>query len=242
MIKRISILLLGLVLVAALAACGPSGPAPAPTSASEPTRTAAPVVVATAVPPTNTAVPPTDTPAPTNTVAAGPTSAGATSTTVPATATATRPPATATVPAATAQPTKVSLKYVAPELLEPKSTDTRVAGKDTFRFRWKPIGDLGPGEFYQVQVAIVNPVDNTAPGQPWYVGCNADNSGMCLFVLSNKPTGQDYLGLLAAANRLSSPNTLKVRWSVTVVLDQGGNKFTPVSPSSDTIEFTLQNP
>lgn len=240
--KHILVLIFAIVLVVVLTACGATGPAPAPTTAVQPTRTAAPAPpAATATTaPANTAVPPTDTPAPTNTVA-GPTVAVTTTTVV--TATATRPAVVATTgPTATAQPTKVTLKYGAPELLEPKSGDTRIAGKDTFVFRWKPVAELGAGEFYQVFVAIVNPIDNTSPNQTWNVGCNADSTGYCRFVLGKTPTGQDYLGLLAAANRLSSPNTLKVRWSVTVVLDQGGGKFVPISPTSDTIEFTLQNP
>jgi type IV secretory pathway VirB10-like protein len=245
-----------IVLLVAVAVIGcAETPTPAPTAEATsapvvltvaPTNTAAPSP--TPLPPTPTAAPtntaaPTDTPAPTNTPLPTPTN-----TRRPVTLT---PKPTPTNPA----PTAVSLKYSAPQLVEPKSGDTRISGKDDLIFKWSPVADLGEKECYLVTVQVINLADPAQHyAQASYLAKNTCNSfvsgGTLSFTLPAKKHGPpDYEGLVAIASQTTPSNFYTARWWVTVVRDDGPDpnntgveKTTPLSPESEKFEFSLQSP
>ncbi len=223
--------------VAVLIGCTQPAPTPTPRPTVAPTR-----VAAATEPPTMTPLPPpptaavaTDTPAPANTAAP-------TDTTMPtATVTRTRAPVTPK-PKASPTNTAVALKYPAPELLEPTSKDTRIEGKDDLVFRWKPVADLGKDECYSINVLVINNVDQRySPfSQIATDTCNSSRSSARLEFVLHRPkySPPNYANLVADAQKLTQSNTFTVRWSITVVRDDG----TPLSPPSAQADFKLNSP
>ncbi len=214
--------------------CNQATPTPKPTL--EPTPVAAApteLPTLTPLPPPPTASVATDTPAPTSTVAPTNTST--------ATPTRTRVPATPK-PKASATNTAVALKYAAPVLLEPGPKDTRIEGKDDLVFRWKPVADLGKNECYLINVLVINSIDQRySPfSQIATDTCNSSLSDGRLEFKLNRPkyAPPNYGGLVVDAQKLTQTNSFTVRWSVTVVRDDG----TPLSPPSPQFDFKLNSP
>ncbi len=234
--KKRALALTCILCAAALIGCSQATPTPKPTLAPTP------VAAAPTEPPTVTPLPPpptasvaTDTPAPT--ITAAPTITP----TLTATVTKTRAPVTPK-PKASPTDTAVALKYTAPELLEPGSKDTRIEGKDDLIFRWKPVADLGKNECYAINILVINNIDQRYSPFSQIVTstCNSAVSGGRLEFTLNRPkyAPPNYSGLVEDASKLTPTNSFTVRWSVTVVRDDG----TPLSPPSAKFEFKLASP
>lgn len=234
-----------LFLVTALLVVGcASTPTPAPTEAV-PTDIPTEIPQPTAAP-TKTALPPTPTKAPTKTPLP-PTNTPLPTTPTP-TVTNTRRPVTP-LPSATATVTAtvVSIKYPAPELVEPKDGDSRRLRRDAFVFRWNPVADLGANECYALRLRITNLADPAKhyAEQTYLVenSCNsALGSGIVEFVVSGRAPAPNYDGLVDEANGLAGgidSQQYLVEWDVRVVLNENG-KLTPIGSPSATGQFNLQ--
>lgn len=241
--KHSLILLIATAVV--LIGCSGATPTPVPTPTEAPKPTATLLPTATPVKPTATPVPPTATPTP-----VPPTPVPPTNTPMP---TATNTRVVPTKPKATATNTALALRYRAPELVEPMGPrDSRSVGNDLV-FVWLSVGALGANECYRVDVTFVNPNNNDLAPENYVWECNnSTDAGARVqppFVLY-RPTysGRNYAGQLAYAILRDNAHSLKVRWTVTVVRDDGvgpdgiHHKTTPLSPPSATFEFRLDNP
>jgi len=239
--KIISLALVTLI-VLLVVGCGAS-PTPTPALTQPPQII---TVVVTATPPPATAAPAQPTPTltvattTTATVALQPTQAPVTP----------KPSATKkpTVPAPTVTPTPVPLTRSAPKLIGPNFNpdlgrkDERHSPSDALVFEWESIGPLGPNECYMIRVDFEPGAGDS------FLQCDPSEtqkaqSQTTRFTL-NQPThgGPNYSGLLP-----DPPNDLTVKWSVTIVRDDGvgpdgvHHKTTPLSPKSDTFQFLLKS-
>lgn len=237
---KVKLSLVALILFAAGCA---STPTPAPT-------VPAPTAVPTEIPkptvaPTNTALPPTPTLAPTVTLPPP------TNTPIPATPTATatntRVPVTRQ-PTASPTATQVTLKYPAPELIEPHAGDTRTTANDLV-FRWQPVAALGANECYLVTVRVTNTVDNEYGEQSFVAEntCNDAGNAPVEFVLHKKAPAPDYAGLVAIASAKAPSTDFRVTWNVIVIQNNGADpnkpdpaQYIPLSPPSPSLEFSLK--
>lgn len=240
------LLIIGMLLVAA--GCQAT-PAPAPT--------AAPTAVPTALPPptaqpTSTPLPPTPTKAPPTATRQPPTNTPIVETDTPVpTATSTRRPVTLVPTAtATAVATQVSIKYQAPELVEPQPDAIRRNGQEDLIFRWRPVGALAGNECYLVTVRVTNPMDQQFAELSYIAEQSCGDPGNAAFVeftLHKRAPGPDYAGLVAIAGAQTASNDYLVTWSVMVIQNNGADpnkadpsQYSPLSPRSETRQFHLQ--
>ncbi len=251
--KNRFVLLLGMGLLIALsvAGCGSSAtPTPAPTVAPQVIT-----VVVTATPPlaTETSAAPTITPLPT--VNATETQAAETLA-KPTTAPATAKPAVTKKPAppvATATATTPPLTLPAPALIGPNfnpdqgQKDERHFPADDLIFEWRSIGPLSANVCYMIRVDFSPGAgDSFLQCDPtWTQKAQAQTVQFILYRPNR--TGPTYGGLLP-----NPPGDLTVKWSVTVVADQGQgtgpvdprngtrHKVEPLSPKSDTFQFPFK--
>jgi hypothetical protein len=211
-------------------------PPPATATSAAPSITPLPTIGANVTPPT---VAPTA--KPTNTAGA-------------AKPTATKAPV---VPAKTATPTSPPLTLPAPVLIRP-NFNPDVGQKDerhsseSLTFEWQSIAPLAQNVCYMIRIDFI-PMNEQPGGGDAFLQCEPQwtqkpQSQTVQFTLY-KPgfSGQNYSGLLP-----NPPTDLWVKWSVTVVIDQGAgtgpqdpsgtrHKVVPLSPKSDTFQFPLKS-
>lgn len=242
--KKQSVLILTLALVALfVVSCG-SAPTPTP-APTQPPLVITVVITPTPLPATATPSQPTLTPIPTVAVtttlptAVPPTKAAVVATKPPVVRTATKP---AVAPTATALP----LKFAAPQpfqpLWQPPWNDTQ---KDEVKFpgsamvfRWKPVGGLGGEDCYLLSLTA-EPINANVPARSdsFLNGCGdqtaVDAQNGYGFTLYQPGKGSpNYSSLLMDASEMW------VSWSVTVVKNLGQCsdayhcKTAPLSPAS----------
>lgn len=234
-----------LFLVALVAACDTLpfiGTPPTPTATATPVPTATPIPP-TATPtllPTITPLPPT----PTFTSTPAPSQTPLPTNTATLTPTRTRLPVAATpTPTRVSPPTTVALRFKAPELIEPGPRASYEIGKSDLVLKWAPVGGLAPNECYLVDVAVVNAIDSREGELTYTTLCgNPGGTASVSFTLVKRPPGNDYKGLVDKASRDTPSNEFRVRWTVTVIQQLGGDKFVPISPASAPLTFTLREP
>ncbi len=232
-------------LIVLIVGCGTTPTAtPTPAATAVPTLpppTAAPTD--TPLPPTPTPEPPTDTPQPTDTPVPTTPAPTATNTRRPVTP---RPTATETP----LTPTQPALMYPAPELVEPRSPASFVAGKDNLVFKWKPVGAIKGEECYLVTVRITNAKTNEYGEQP-FIAANTcgdfGNSNLVSFTLPKRGAAPNYKGLMDYADKSGTSDLYHVTWNVVVVQNNGADPNQPqpsqyvvLSPKSETFEFDLR--
>jgi hypothetical protein len=250
--KRLVLLFgVGLLILLSIVGCGSSAtPTPAPTVAPQVITV---VVTATLPPATETSAAPTITPLPTvNTTETQAAATLAKPTTAPVTAkpAATKKPAP---PPATATPTPLPLTLPAPVLIGPNfnpdqgQKDERHFPADDLIFEWQSIGPLSANVCYMIRVDFAPGAgDSFLQCDPtWTQKAQAQTVQFILYRPNR--AGPTYGGLLP-----NPPGDLTVKWSVTVVADQGPgtgpvdprngvrHKVEPLSPKSDTDQFPFK--
>lgn len=242
---------IALVLLVTIVGCGTAAtPTRAPTVAPQVITV---VVTATPPPATETPAAPIITPLPTVVVSqtlVTATLAKPTSEPVATKPAATKKPAP---PPASATPSPIPLTLPAPVLIGPDFNpdqghkDERHFPADALIFEWQSIGPLGANVCYMIRVDFVPGAGDSflQCDSQWTQKAQAQTVQFILYQPNR--TGPTYGGLLP-----NPPGDLTVKWSVTVVAEQGqGNgpvdprdgtrhKVVPLSPKSDTFQFPFK--
>jgi hypothetical protein len=248
--KVVLVLGISLIVLISTAGCGTAAtPTPAPTQAAQVITV---VVTATPPPPTATSAAPSITPLPTMNITetTQTTATPIKPTSAPVRATATKKPA---APAATATATPLPLTLPAPVLIGPDFNpdqgrkDERHFPSDALIFEWQSIGPLGTNVCYMIRVDFVPGAgDSFLQCDPQWTQKAPAQTVQFILYQPNRG-GPTYGGLLP-----NPPSDLMVKWSVTVVADQGQgtgpvdprtgirHKVAPLSPKSDTFEFPFK--
>ncbi len=166
--------------------------------------------------PTNTPAPPTETPTPvpTDTPASLPTDTPApTDTPVPTNTPQPEQPAETPAPEETPAST---LKYGAPQLIEPRDGYAFIFG-NTIVLRWEPVGELAPDEQYAVRLVY------SFEDKPTYQGANIKDT--------------EWLVPLSLFGQIDGPDNL-YEWYVQVERLNDDGSGTAISPESERRKFT----